>query len=157
MADSFLDAVNQMIEESGRPIKWIAEKVGKPYGTLKRELNEYDDGAKLGIELVVPLMDACDSDRLAEYIADKRDLNVSKRKVEREPVVSPVALVTAAARLTEMEHSHDISRTEMVQAVNAVIDESEATLYRKFPRRVAFSRRQEIKNILARFWRFVRG
>lgn len=157
MADSFLDAVNQMIEDCGLPIKAIAEKVGKPYGTLKRELNEYDEGAKLGIELVVPLMDACDSDRLAEYIADKRDLNVSKRKVERDPVVSPVALISAAARLTEMEHNPDATRTDMVRAVNAVIDEAEAALYRKFPRRVAFSRRQSSNSVIARIWRFLRG
>jgi hypothetical protein len=38
------------------PAKDIADKVGKKYSTLMRELNPYDEGAKLSPETLVELM-----------------------------------------------------------------------------------------------------
>lgn len=53
--------VFDMVQESQVPIKSLADLVGKPYSTFKREIDIEDRGAKLGIELLVPLMQACNS------------------------------------------------------------------------------------------------
>lgn len=71
MSDSLLDAINLMVDGSNKTIKAIAEEVGKPYGTLKRELNEYDELAKLGADLLYPLMRSCDSVAPLRHLAGR--------------------------------------------------------------------------------------
>lgn len=67
-----LYVVNQMAEDSGKSLVTIAEEIGKPYSTLKRELNEFDDGAKLGAATLLPLMRACgNSVKPLEYLASR--------------------------------------------------------------------------------------
>ena len=56
---TILDAVNLMIEQSGRPEKAIAVDIRKPLSTLQRELRPQDDGAKVGIEDLFPIIVAC--------------------------------------------------------------------------------------------------
>lgn len=53
---SLLDAVNRMLEATGEAEKSIAADVGKPLSTLQRELNPHDDGSKLGVDMLFPLM-----------------------------------------------------------------------------------------------------
>jgi hypothetical protein len=50
------DAVGRMIDESSKPIKAISGDIGKPYTTLCRELDPDDDGAKLGVETLYPII-----------------------------------------------------------------------------------------------------
>lgn len=69
MRGDILEVINAMIDESPKRLAQIAEEIGKPYPTLKRELNEFDDGAKLGVMSVLPLMRACDSASPLEYLA----------------------------------------------------------------------------------------
>lgn len=49
-------AVHDLVLESGLGAKNIAAAVGKPYSTLLREVNPFDDGAKLGAETLVDIM-----------------------------------------------------------------------------------------------------
>ncbi len=53
--------IRAMVLEGGKPAKEVAREVGKPYPTLLREINPTDPSAKLGVELLVPLMRACNS------------------------------------------------------------------------------------------------
>ena len=49
----------------------MAAGIGKPYATLTRELNPDDDGAKLGADLLLPIMRVTGDVRMLEWLADK--------------------------------------------------------------------------------------
>lgn len=161
MSDSMLDAVNLMVEESGKPIKAIAEEIGKPYSTLKRELNEFDEGAKLGAELLLPLMLACSGDQPLQYLADRRGYNLIRRKsragLDGVTEFQPVALFLAASRLLELCQDGQADRLEVTQAVDAVIEEAEAVLSRRFPAHAAFRRHGLLRCLLERVCSRQRG
>jgi|GEM_PF-2028243 len=53
------EVCSQMVDESGRPLKAIAADVGKGYSTLYRELDANDEGGKLGVDTLLPLIRAC--------------------------------------------------------------------------------------------------
>lgn len=61
MDDDVQRLILEMVQNSHIPIKTLAEKVGKPYSTLMREIDPGDRGAKFGVELLLPLMKACNS------------------------------------------------------------------------------------------------
>ena len=56
MSANLISAVHDLVLESGLGAKNIAAAVGKPYSTLLREVNPFDDGAKLGAETLVDIM-----------------------------------------------------------------------------------------------------
>lgn len=76
MRADILEVVNAMIDESPKGLAQIAEEIGKPYPTLKRELNEFDDGAKLGVMALLPLMRVCDSIAPLAYLAARMGCRV---------------------------------------------------------------------------------
>lgn len=49
----------RMVDDSGRPLKAIAAEIGKGYSTLYRELDANDEGGKLGVDTLLPLIRAC--------------------------------------------------------------------------------------------------
>lgn len=53
------EACSRMVDDSGRPLKAIAAEVGKGYSTLYRELDAHDEGGKLGVDTLLPLIRAC--------------------------------------------------------------------------------------------------
>lgn len=59
------------VHDGGMPLKAVAATVGKPYPTLTRELNPDDDGAKLGADLLLPLMQATGDIRPLEWLAGR--------------------------------------------------------------------------------------
>lgn len=76
MHDDIIEAVEDMIEESGKPRKAIAEEIGKPYKTLMRELNSMDGGAKIGARDLVPLMRVCGGLQPLEHLAARMGCRV---------------------------------------------------------------------------------
>lgn len=59
-----------LIYDSPRlPLKQVAADLGKPYFTLTRELNPDDDGAKLGADLLLPIMRLTGDIRPLEWLA----------------------------------------------------------------------------------------
>ena len=54
--NTLTEVIESMIDEGEKPIKAIAAEIGKPYPTLKRELNPADDGAKLGADALLGIM-----------------------------------------------------------------------------------------------------
>ena len=69
MADSFLELIQDMVLNNKRPAKVIAENCRRPYKTMMRELNPYDEGAKLGADMVLPLMEQCGDISPIRYLA----------------------------------------------------------------------------------------
>jgi hypothetical protein len=61
MKNDITAVILEMAQDCPRAIKTIAAEVGKPYSTLMRELDPGDRGAKLGVDLLLPLMQACKS------------------------------------------------------------------------------------------------
>jgi len=82
MSRSIHDVVREMVERSAKPVKALAKEVGKPYPTLMRELNAEDQGAKLGVELLLPLMQACESVMPLRFLASR----MGQRVVSLQPV-----------------------------------------------------------------------
>lgn len=53
------EVCSRMVDDSGRPLKAIAAEIGKGYSTLYRELDATDEGGKLGVDTLLPLIRAC--------------------------------------------------------------------------------------------------
>ena len=71
MTKTILDVIREMALASGKPLKGIANELGKPYTTLMRELSSEDKGAKLGVETLLPLMRACGSVAPLRFLATR--------------------------------------------------------------------------------------
>jgi len=69
MADSFLELMQDMVLNNKRPVRVLAENCRRPYKTMMRELNPYDEGAKLGADMVLPLMEQCGDVSPLRYLA----------------------------------------------------------------------------------------
>ena len=70
MSANLISAVHDLVLESGLGAKNIAA-VGKPYSTLLREVNPFDDGAKLGAETLVDIMRVTGNIQPLEHIAEQ--------------------------------------------------------------------------------------
>ena len=53
------DVIRHYVDESGIPLKALSASVGKSYKALLRELNEDDDMAKIGVDTMTLILDAC--------------------------------------------------------------------------------------------------
>ena len=71
MSANLISTVHELVLESGLGAKNIAAAVGKPYSTLLREVNPYDEGAKLGPETLVDIMKVTGNILPLEHIAEE--------------------------------------------------------------------------------------
>lgn len=71
--DSLTKITQNIVLGSSLPAKVIAERLGKPYPTLMRELNPFDMGAKLGAETLLEIMKITRNTTPLQYMA--RELN----------------------------------------------------------------------------------
>lgn len=69
--NTLTEVISAMIENGATPIKAIAAEIGKPYSTLKRELNPDDDMAKLGADVLLGIMRSCGSVAPLEWLAER--------------------------------------------------------------------------------------
>lgn len=82
MTKSLYDVIREMVLTAPKPAKALAEELGKPYSTFMREINAGDTGAKLGVETLVPLMQACESIMPLRFLASRMNCRVvSMREV----------------------------------------------------------------------------
>lgn len=82
MTKTVYDVIRDMVLTAPKPAKALAEELGKPYSTFMREINAGDSGAKLGVEMLVPLMQACESIMPLRYLASRMHCRVvSMREV----------------------------------------------------------------------------
>lgn len=52
-----LQQIQELVLEGPLTAKELAKAIGKPYPTLMRELNPYDQGAKLGLETFLEILE----------------------------------------------------------------------------------------------------
>lgn len=90
MPDSLLDVVQSMVLENEKPAKVVCEEVGKPYPTLLRELNPEDQHAKLGAQMLLPLMRACNSVAPLEHLAGRMGYRLTPLS-QRQPTGDSMA------------------------------------------------------------------
>jgi DNA-binding transcriptional ArsR family regulator len=77
MTGTIMEVIREMVRTSGKPAKELARELGKPYSTFMRELSQRDTGAKLGVDLLLPLMRACDSIAPLRYLAARLGCRVA--------------------------------------------------------------------------------
>jgi hypothetical protein len=102
MPKTIYNVIREMALSGPTPAKALAKAVGKPYSTFMRELNGSDPGAKLGVELLLPLMRLCNSIMPLRFLAARMGCRVvSMRELQPgKPTLHEELLVTYAA-LTE--------------------------------------------------------
>ena len=69
--------IHSSILESPVPAKILAKKIGKPYSTLLREVNPYDEGAKLGVETFVQILKFNGDFAPSDYIASELAMEIT--------------------------------------------------------------------------------
>lgn len=69
--DSLLEVIRDDVFSGEKPAKAVAEEIGKPYRTLMRELNDADEGAKLGVDMLIPIMNSTGSLAPLRYLAHR--------------------------------------------------------------------------------------
>ena len=140
--------MHKVAHDSPHSIEQLCEEIygpDKSHWTFRKELNPADDTARFPAERI---QDFCRATRSIEplvFIADGLGYRVVKYKVRAgeditPPRLEPVAIFSAATRLLELEQAPDATRMEMVAAANAVIEEAEAAVYRRYPQSVAFKK-----------------
>jgi hypothetical protein len=67
--DSLTELLHDIATEGEVPAKAIAAGMGKHYKTMMRELNEFDEGAKIGVDALLPFMLAAKSSVPLEFLA----------------------------------------------------------------------------------------
>ncbi|WP_035105646.1 phage regulatory CII family protein [Desulfohalovibrio reitneri] len=89
MKDTITSIIHQHLVERHRgKARTIAAKIGKPYPTLMRELNPWDQGAKLGADTFVEILKQTrDADTLA-YIAKELGYSISPLEQSDETCIS---------------------------------------------------------------------
>ena len=81
MSANLISAVHDLVLESGLGAKNIAAAVGKPYSTLLREVNPFDDGAKLGAETLVDIIGR-GSERIMDLLRMSEDIGRPARALQ---------------------------------------------------------------------------
>ncbi|WP_432735952.1 phage regulatory CII family protein [Maridesulfovibrio sp. FT414] len=67
--ESITKVTQDIVLEGSKPAKEVAKTIGKPYSTLLREINPFDDNAKLGAETLMDILRATNEVKPLEYIA----------------------------------------------------------------------------------------
>lgn len=68
---SLTEMAQQMVLGSDIPAREIAQRAGKKYSTLMREVNPYDLGAKLGADTLLSVMEITGDVGPLEYMAER--------------------------------------------------------------------------------------
>jgi len=101
MQTDIRNVILEMVRNCPKPIKQVADALGKPYSTLMRELDPEDRRAKLGVETLLPLMQACNSTAPLRFLAEamehrlvsNRDIKPDKATFHEELLDTYQALV----------------------------------------------------------------
>ncbi|MFW5497745.1 MULTISPECIES: phage regulatory CII family protein [unclassified Maridesulfovibrio] len=65
------DEVQEMVLNSTLGARDVAEAVGKKYPVLLNEMNSENDRHKLGADMLIPLMNACNSVEPLRYLSER--------------------------------------------------------------------------------------
>ncbi len=67
--ESITKVTQDIVLEGNKPAKEVAQTIGKPYSTLLREINPFDNNAKLGAGTLMDILKATNEVKPLEYIA----------------------------------------------------------------------------------------
>ncbi|MBI9110521.1 phage regulatory CII family protein [Maridesulfovibrio ferrireducens] len=81
MIESITKMTQDVVLEGTSPAKEVAQKIGKPYSTLLREINPFDQNAKLGAGTLLDILKATNEVRLLEHMAKSIGYTVKPNKV----------------------------------------------------------------------------
>lgn len=125
---SATEILHEMVFEGTVPAKHVADQLGTPYSTLQRQCNPFDEGAKVGVDMLVPIMQATRSTKILDYLAaqvGKRVVGVSAkpdgRNMDHECNQASIALgkfLDAIDQGTPSKDTHDL----MLAAVKEIED-----------------------------------
>ena len=102
MSANLISAVHDLVLESGLGAKNIAAAVGKPYSTLLREVNPFDDGAKLGAETLVDIMRVTGNIQPLEHIAEQFGYELKRTHYATPRTMPPQAQRTTMKHTTAL-------------------------------------------------------
>lgn len=83
MSGQLLKLIHTAILESPISPKALAKMLGKPYSTLLREVNPYDQGAKLGVETFMEVLKITGDISPLEYIANELGFELVPKKLRK--------------------------------------------------------------------------
>lgn len=92
MTRSLTQIIHDMVLDGGVPAKVIAAEIGKPYTTMLREINPHDSGAKVGIDLLLPLMRSSKSNEPLKFLAHQMGYALVPLKRSEAMQMDPMAM-----------------------------------------------------------------
>ncbi|SME90094.1 phage regulatory CII family protein [Desulfovibrio gilichinskyi] len=79
MPESITKMTQDIVLEGNSPAKEVAKKIGKPYSTLLREINPFDNNAKLGARTLLDILKVTNDVKLLEQIANSVGYTIKPR------------------------------------------------------------------------------
>lgn len=130
---SLYDVIEDMIDESGKTKRQIAEEIGKNYNTLKNELNPNMPEYKLGIEIILPLMISTGRIDPIEYLAGRMgyklvELSSASEEVDEKNCLMKAAEIGAACGkvadivVTAMKNDGRLDKKELSEILTASVE-----------------------------------
>jgi hypothetical protein len=89
--------VQQSVLEGMVPARQVADRIGKPYPTLMRELNPFDTGAKLGVETLHEILQVTGDVEVLRTLARTMGYELVRRPAEATGAFEPVMAETRQA------------------------------------------------------------
>lgn len=120
MTQTVTHIIQAMVLEGSKPAKHVASEIGKPYPTLLREINPFDNGAKIGVESLTPLMKAADSLKPLEYLAKQMGCALVPMKAE-----CASSWKAATSALDALEQMGDLSKSLRRALVQGDVDQDD--------------------------------
>ncbi len=91
MRSELTKILHNLVLDNPIPAKVLAKEIGKPYSTLLREINPYDNGAKLGVETLLQIMKCTGNVTPLEYMAEQLGYNLSSKRESVDTYSRPSA------------------------------------------------------------------
>ncbi|WP_319759256.1 phage regulatory CII family protein [Maridesulfovibrio sp.] len=63
--------IQDVVLEGNKPAKEVAQSIGKPYSTLLREINPFDNNAKLGATTLMEILKITKETGPLEFMAER--------------------------------------------------------------------------------------
>lgn len=136
-------------DKSPMGVPELADRLGKATSSLYGELDPQPreglrDKGKLSVDTAFDLMDITGIHApliQQAHLLGYRVIPLDRGKHVSPDGTGPFALMRACTHLLEIEQDSEVNRLDMMNAANAVIEEAEAIVYRRFPdTKIAFGR-----------------
>ena len=125
------EIIEDMIDRSGKSRREIAEDTGKEYSTLRRELNPFDQNAKLGVEMLIPLMRSTGRIDALHFLAERMGLRlVSLDQAAPDKATLPEELLDTYPAVTGFHQA--IQDKQPLQAVGFLLEQATGELEQDF-------------------------